>query len=80
MTNYYWVRFEAAQPLCVGAKDELAARLKAKLHRGENAFSVDPLPYPGGPSIGVGHMPRFCLTPEECAGHTACPKNPSCSE
>ena len=52
----------------------------------QKSNAVKTLPYPANPVIWQldhpvsGKTPTFCIRPTQCAGHTSCPQNYSCTE
>jgi putative SOS response-associated peptidase YedK len=80
----WWLTFGGRPAGCVEAPTEADAGAIAVEATGHSPTSVRPLPYPADPRINTyddpttGVSPSFCLHPAECAGHTACPRRPSC--
>ena len=89
----YWLTFkDGTSQSCQGESDYHAKLIAEKLTGKKVAggdyrdIAAKPLPYP---SIGCiwrfddplrGKTPEFCHGGKQCAGHTACPKNYSCTE
>ncbi len=75
----YWVTFKHSRSGTIEAETPADALEKAK------AFGVphkaDTIPYPADPRLSVEtKCPSFCYTPQQCKGHTSCPKGYACSE
>lgn len=56
---------------------------------GRKVSTLERLPYPAHPRLNatdtitksgrnIGPCPSFCYRPESCAGHSSCPRSPSC--
>lgn len=77
----YWITFEGHRASCIEATSSAQAIANAALITGCKVISHDILPYPAEPRIGEkSSCPSFCYHPETCKGHTACPRNYSCTE
>lgn len=82
----YWVEFDRRKMACVEAASEAAALRLASEITGAKALSCKRLPYPAEPRLNkfshpkYGVTPDFCFRPDQCAGHTYCPQNYSCTE
>ncbi len=77
--NCYWVRFQDRPCGSLEADSvEQATELASKY--GEVA-EVSTLPYLAEPKLDESSKRiAFCWKPEECKGHTACPRRYSCTE
>jgi hypothetical protein len=74
----WWVRFTNGEAFCYeGPEAEVRTRAEAA---GKGAVqSIQTLPYPAMPRTEPkSECPAFCYRPNECAGRTACPRNPCC--
>lgn len=85
----FWATFDGAPPTCIDALDEAMARAIAERWAAEQAFqgrvaklaTLRTLPYPASPRIGLRSThPSFCLTPEDCQGRAACPRDRACND
>jgi hypothetical protein len=81
----FWITFEdGSKGCCEGNSQKDAERIAAKLTK-KTVRESTCLPYPASPVIWQfdhpvdGKCPRFCYTPEQCKGKTACPRNPCCT-
>jgi hypothetical protein len=90
----YWITFtDGSAGYCEGQNAYDAVQIAQKL-TGKTALAGDNqwkpelkrLPYPATPVIWQfehplnGKCPAFCFRPGQCAGHTSCPQNRSCTE
>lgn len=91
--NGYWLTFtDGSKGYCEGSNEfdakTIAEKLTAKTVAGGKYKDIEakPLPYPAKPIIWQldhpvhGKCPDFCYAPTQCAGHTSCPQNRSCTE
>ncbi len=78
----YWVTFTDGSPsVCVEGKSKEDAMQIATIETGKHIKSLDILPYPARPRIGLqSDCPDFCFSPERCKDHTSCPRSYACSE
>lgn len=77
----YWIDFTDYSAGYVEAVDEDAAIAVAEKKTAKSVSHARRLPYPAEPIIHQeSGCPAFCCTPRKCAGNTACPQRPSCSE
>lgn len=86
MGMFWWVDYKGGAGF-IEADGAPEARAIAEKVTGKEVVRARPIPYPAEPIIfqgpgrpGVGPCPPFCYAPAQCAGRTACPKNPSCSD
>jgi hypothetical protein len=90
----WWVKGKARRGCITAPTREGAMALFAE-YTGDTAESADVLPYPAAPRLNcvwyeypadsqyAGKKcctPSFCISPESCKGHSACPRNYSCTE
>ena len=82
--NPFWLTFTNYKSGCIEAANEDEAKLLAATFGEVKTCAI--LPYPADPRLHkhvdpkFGVCPSFCWTPASCAGRTACPRNPSCTE
>lgn len=90
----YWIEFaDGSKGSCQGLSPYDAVSIAEKLTGktvvvGDNKWKpeIKTLPYPATPIIWQldhpvsGKCPAFCFRPTQCAGHTSCPQNRSCTE
>ncbi len=74
--SYWWVSFMERPDKFIFAPTKDEALVKAATFG--NVIGVEPLPYP--PIETPDGAPALCYAPERCAGNTACPQHPACSE
>lgn len=88
----FWLEFTDGSHGCCQGETEYDAKkiaehiTKKKVSGGEySEISAKKLPYPANPIIWQldhpvsGKTPPFCMSPEKCAGHGACPRDYSCT-
>lgn len=91
--NNYWLTFTDGSEACCQGQNEYDAKKIAEKLSGKKVaggeykdIAAMVLPYPSSPVIWRfehpihGLTPTFCYTPKKCAGKTACPGRPSCTE
>lgn len=79
---YFWCHFARRSPACIKAEAESQVAGIAMEKVGEAPIRVSRLPYAAEPRINCDDKRLdipFCWKPESCAGHSACPRNPSCT-
>jgi hypothetical protein len=88
-----WIKFEDGTGGCViqppgfdgllGAEEAMQIATEIT---GKKAISCEALPYAAGPVLNrkddwpPGWAMTLCFSPEECRGHSSCPKRYACSE
>lgn len=81
MMKPYWVTFSGRASVCIEAATSDVAKEQAGRITGAVVLTAKSLPYPAEPQIGeYSGVPQFCWRPDTCAGKSACPRNPACSE
>jgi len=91
--NSYWLTFTDGSRGCCDGQNEYDAKRIAEKITGKTVaggqyrdIAAKILPYPANPNIWQfdhpvsGKCPKFCYSPEECAGGSSCPKRYACSE
>jgi hypothetical protein len=89
----FWLTFTDGSKGCCEGESPYDAKCIAEKVSGKTVeggrykhIAAESLPYPAQPVIWqfdhpvVGKCPAFCYRPEECSGHTACPRDPACTE
>ena len=77
---YFWVKFATGRSAFIDAKNADHARAEAATLGKRVVLDVSTLPYPAMPQLNTTDCPPFCHSPEQCKGHTCCPKRYACSE
>lgn len=88
MNTPFWCKFPVGPSGCVEAPSADEAMVLAKTITGQEPVACDRLPYPANPRLNgkdgwnaeAGECPSFCYTPEQCKGHSCCPKRIGCVE
>ncbi len=77
--TYYWVESDTGEKGTITADNKSQAKKLARFKLTGKIKSINVLPYPADPVLnGTEGMPPFCWKPDECKGHTSCPRNPVC--
>ena len=89
----FWVAFTDGSKACCQGESQYDAKVIAEKVTGKKVaggeyrdIAAERLPYPASPAVWLfdhpahGKMPKFCTTPNQCKGRTACPKSYACSE